>query len=79
VTVASNHVNVLLARRPAKAGMTAFGHVDVSVAGRAGLDRIVSDLHAGVNALNQVTFHPDDEAESGEVLTNKQEKGGMES
>jgi hypothetical protein len=65
----SNHVNVLLARRPAKAGMTAFGHVDVSASGRAGLDRIVSDLHDGVGSLEQVNFHPDDEAASNEVLT----------
>ncbi len=48
--------------------MTAFGHVDVSAAGRAGLDRIVSRLHDAVNTLTQVTFHPDDEAASDEVL-----------
>jgi hypothetical protein len=51
--------------------MTAFGHVDVSAAGRAGLDRIVSNLYDGVSALDQVIFHPDDEAASNEVLTSQ--------
>jgi hypothetical protein len=69
LTVPTNQVNVLLARRPAKPGIKAFGHVDVSAAGRTGLDRIVSNLHGAVNALNEVTFHPDDEAAADEVLT----------
>lgn len=65
----ASHVNVLLARRPAKAGLTAFGHVDVTAPGRAGLDRIVSDLYGAVSALEEVHFHPDDEAAADEVLT----------
>jgi hypothetical protein len=67
--VPASHVNVLLARRPAKAGLTAFGHVDVTAPGRAGLDRIVSDLYGAVSALEEVHFHPDDEAAADEVLT----------
>jgi hypothetical protein len=51
--------------------MTAFGHVDVSAAGRAGLDRIVSNLYRAVKALEEVVFHPDDEAAANEVLTSK--------
>jgi hypothetical protein len=51
--------------------MTAFGHVDVSAAGRAGLDRIISNLHEAVKPLTQVNFHPDDEAEADEVLVSK--------
>ena len=66
-----NQVSVLLARRPMKAGMTAFGHVDVSSAGRAGLDRIVSNLVSAVEALEEVVFHPDDAAAANEVLTSK--------
>lgn len=51
--------------------MTAFGHVDVSAAGRTGLGRIVSNIHEAVKGLEEVTFHPDDEANNDEVLTSK--------
>jgi hypothetical protein len=48
--------------------MTAFGHVDISSAGRTGLDQIVSNLHGTVAGLKEVPFHPDDEADDNEVL-----------
>ncbi len=51
--------------------MTAFGHVNVSAAGRAGLDRIVSNLHEAIATRTEVVFHPDDEAADDEVLTSK--------
>jgi len=66
-----NHVNVLLARRPSKVGVTAFGHVDVSKAGRTKLDEIVSKMHNAIKNLKEVPFHPDDEAADDEVLTSK--------
>lgn len=71
MAVTTKQVNVLLARRPAKAGMTAFGHVDVSAAGRTGLERIVSDLYQGVTGLTEILFHPDDEAAADEVLVSE--------
>jgi hypothetical protein len=60
---------VMLGRRPSKAGLPAFGHVNVNSAGRKKLDKIVADVVKAVQGLTKVPFHPDDEAEQGEVLT----------
>lgn len=67
--MASSHVQVVLARRPGKKQPGAFGHVDVSAAGRAELEKIADHLLVSVRGLTEIPFHPDDIAESGEVLT----------
>jgi hypothetical protein len=67
----SSHVQVVLARRPGKAAQGAFGHVDVSAAGRADLEKIVQDIAGSLRGRKQIPFHPDDEADAGEVLTAK--------
>lgn len=62
-------VRVMLARRPPKAGLPAFGHVDVSQAGRTGLTKIASDLYRReIKGRLEIAFNPTDRAEEGEVL-----------
>ncbi len=61
-------VRVLLARRPPSAGASAFGHVNVSPAGRVRLEAVLRTLGRRYVARKEVPFHPDDEAEEGEVL-----------
>jgi hypothetical protein len=59
----------MLARRPAKAGATAFGHVNVDAAARNELQKIVQGVAAAVKGKKPVKFHPDDQAEPDEVLS----------
>lgn len=65
----TGQVQVVLARRPGKANTDAFGHVDISAAGRAALGKIVQDVSGVLPGRKRVPFHPDDEAEPGEVLS----------
>jgi hypothetical protein len=61
-------VEVLLARRPAATGVSAFGHVDVSAAGRAGLESILLDALGGVRQRSEIAYHPDDLLDDHEVM-----------
>jgi hypothetical protein len=61
-------VEVLLARRPAVAGVSAFGHVNVSLAGRAGLERILLEALGGVRQRAEIPYHPDDLLDDHEVM-----------
>jgi hypothetical protein len=62
-------VELLLARRPETVGQAAFGHVDVTRAGREGLEDVVDDAVRQIEGLTEIDFNPDDRAEDGEILT----------
>lgn len=61
-------VRVMLARRPAAPGAAAFGHVDVSAAGRNELGSMLVEVMRRYVGRKEVPYHPDDEADDDEVL-----------
>lgn len=63
-------VRAMLGRRPPK-GKPAFGHVDLSKKARSGLAAIVRKLRVECEMKTKVAFHPEDNADEGEVLSGK--------
>ncbi len=59
---------LLFGRRPPKKQSTAFGHIDLSKSARSKLASVVVDLARHAGSLTPVAYHPDDEADAGEVL-----------
>lgn len=62
-------IQVVLARRPKRRDIRAFGHVDVSASGRTRLQQLLESVVNDFRGRDEVSFHPDDEAEPHEVLT----------
>jgi Domain of unknown function (DUF4868) len=68
MTNARDETRAMLARRPHRQGVAAFGHVNVDRSGRDQLHEIVRTLVNHVSPLTEVDFHPDDLAGEDEVL-----------
>lgn len=67
--MAAADVALMLARRPQHVGQVPFGHVDLTEAGRNGLEAVVDDAIRRIEGRTEVEFNPDDRAGEDEVLT----------